>query len=470
MGKSSIKRNFLFNAIYQILAMFVPLVTTPYVSRVLGVEGIGMFSYSWAIAQYFLLFVMLGLNNYGNRAIAQVRDEREKLSKRFCEIYGMQVCMGLLVLSLYLLYAVYYAANTKLALIMGFLILSGIFDINWLFFGVEEFKLIVGRNLFIKVLSLILIFSFVKGDNALPIYALVTGLGMLLSQLALFPFVKRYVDFSIPRLTSIIPHIKPNLVLFLTVIAVSVYTIINKIILGFVTSPTEVGLYESAMKIIAIPTMIVTALGTVMLPRMSHMIAMQRTGQEALLSKSFLFAIFISSLLAFGIMGVSKTFVPLFYGPGFEKCVELYLILLPTCIVFSLGNVVRTQVLIPRGMDKIYVVSGIMGAVINLGINVVLIPWWGAIGAAIGTFFTESVVAAYQLFMGRKHIHLSAYRGVIMAILLAGVLMFGGIFFVNIPLENALAVLGIKILMGALIYVVSLGLLLLRMRINPLKI
>lgn len=466
MAKSSIKSNFLFNAAYQILSMFVPLVTTPYVSRVLGVDGIGLFSYTFAIAQYFLLFVMLGLNNYGNRAIARVRDDKETLSRTFSEIYGMQILGGSLVILVYGLYVAFFSEQPLLSLTMGLLVLSGLFDINWFFFGVEEFKLIVVRNFFIKVISLVLIFTFVKGPHALLFYSFVTVFGILLSQIALFPFLKKYISFSLPKVKDIIPHIKPNLTLFLTVIAVSIYTIINKIILGFVTTPAEVGLYESAMKIISVPTMIVTALGTVMLPRMSNLIANDNGEHEALLSKSFIFAIFISSAMAFGIMGISKLFVPLFYGPGFEKCADLYLILLPTCIAFALGNVVRTQVLIPRGMDRIYVTSGFMGAAVNVCINLVLIPIWGSIGAAIGTLFTETTVAAYQLMMGRRYIHLMKYAKVIAAIIISGISMFCALYFVEFTLVSTLATLIVKILFGVVVYGVCLGGLVVAMRVK----
>ena len=232
------------------------------------------------------------------------------------------------------------------------------------------------------------------------------------------------------------------------------------------TTPAEVGLYESAMKIISVPTMIVTALGTVMLPRMSNLIANDNGEHEALLSKSFIFAIFISSAMAFGIMGISNLFVPLFYGPGFEKCADLYLILLPTCIAFALGNVVRTQVLIPRGMDRIYVTSGFMGAAVNVCINLILIPIWGSIGAAIGTLFTETTVAAYQLMVGRKYIHLMKYTRVITAIIISGIIMFCSLYFVEFTLASTLVTLIVKILLGVVVYGVCLGGLVVAMRVK----
>lgn len=458
MNKSSIKKNFLFNASYQLLSIFVPLVTTPYVSRVLGVEGIGFFSYAFAIAQYFMLFILLGLNNYGNRIIAQLRNDKKQLSQCFSEIYGMQLIVGLFVFCLYLLYSIFFSENENLSLVMAILVFSSILDINWFFFGIEEFKLIVFRNFIIKIGTLILIFLFVKGENALFIYAFVNVLSALFSQIVLFPFLRKYISFTLPSLIGILKHIRPNLVLFLTVIATSIYNIINKIILGYVTTPIEVGLYESSLKIIAIPTLLITALGTVMLPKMSNLIANNDTTNEALLAKSFVFALFVSSILAFGIMGVSQEFVPIFYGIGYEKCAELLLILLPTGIFFAIGNVIRTQVLIPRSMDKIYVISGFLGASVNLSINLILIPYYGAIGAAVGTLFTEVSVSLFQLYKGKKYLYIRQYVTLMLSFLSSCIIMFFILYYFNFN-EDVFLNLLFKIIVGVLVYFSSLFLL-----------
>ncbi|KGQ41812.1 flippase [Gallibacterium anatis] len=458
MSKSSIKKNFLFNVSYQLLSVFVPLATTPYVSRVLGVEGVGIFSYTFAIAQYFMLFILLGLNNYGNRTIAQIRNNKEQMSKCFSEIYGMQLIVGVFIFCLYLVYSIFFSENERLSLLMSILVFSSILDINWFFFGIEEFKLIIVRNFIIKLGSLISVFLFVKGENALYIYAFVNVLSILFSQVALVPFLRKYIFFTLPSLTGILKHIKPNLILFLTVIATSIYNIINKIILGYVTTPIEVGLYESSLKIVAIPTLLITALGTVMLPRMSNLVANNDTGYEQLLAKSFVFALFISSVIAFGIMGVSKEFVPIFYGKGYEKCVELFLILLPTGIFFAIGNVIRTQVLIPRSMDKIYVISGFLGAGVNLLINLILIPYYGAIGAAIGTFFAEAFVSLFQLYKGRKYLYINQYTTLIISFLLSGIVMFFLIFCFDFKADIWLNFL-FKIIIGIIVYFFSLFLL-----------
>ena len=148
---SSAKKNFIYSSIYQVLVLVLPLITTPYVSRIFGAENLGVYSYTNTIAQYFVIFAMLGLNNYGNRAVAMARDNQDELDAVFSEIYTMQVVTGILSLVLYLVYALIIAREYKVySMILTLYVLSAVFDINWLFFGLEKFKLTVTRNSIIK--------------------------------------------------------------------------------------------------------------------------------------------------------------------------------------------------------------------------------------------------------------------------------------------------------------------------------
>ena len=269
---SSIKKNFLYNSLYQILVMFIPLITTPYISRVLGAQGVGTYSYAYSIANYFVLFIMLGLNNYGNRTIARVRDNEKKLSKTFWSIYALQLFLGIIINIIYVGYSFFISSNIYISLSMFFYVLSATFDINWLFFGLEKFKLTIIRNTTIKILTTICIFWFVNTSKDIVVYCLIMTSGMLLSQLLLWPYVIKKIKVYRPNFQDISKHIKPNLILFITVIAVSLFNIMDKIMLGIMTTKVEVGFYESSQKIIAIPTALITSLGTVMLPRMSNMV------------------------------------------------------------------------------------------------------------------------------------------------------------------------------------------------------
>lgn len=456
--KSSIKSNFIFNLLYQILCLFVPLITTPYISRILGVSGIGTYSYYFTISQYFGLFIMLGINNYGNRLVAINKDDSFALSKKICEAYSLQFLLGIIVIFSYFIYLQEFSTNKIMSLIMVIQIISYMVDINWLFWGLEEFKLIICRNFFIKLFSTVFIFSIVNKSDDLYLYSIIIAGSNLVSSLLLFPYIRKNIFWVRPTIKGIFSHLRPNLSLFVTVIAIGIYNILNKILLGTFSNTSEVGYYESVIKIWGIPMMAVSALGTVMLPRMSYLLAHNKIDEDnnTLLFKSFIFAFFLSTSLSLGIMGVSDVFVPWFFGKGFEKCIILILIIFPSCIFLAMGNVIRTQILLPRQMDCIYIVSTCIGAVVNIIISLVLIPYYGAIGAAIATLFTESSVCLYQLSKTYSYLQLSKYYKILLSILLSGIIMFFIEIFIKISMTSLIFLLIEKVLAGIIVFFVSL--------------
>lgn len=454
---NSIKKNLFYNSSYQILQIIIPLITTPYLTRVLGASGLGDYSYYYTIAAYFVLFIMLGLNNYGNREIAKVRDDRQELSKNFWNIYAMQLIMGILVSVLYLVFVALFAREKIISIILMFYVISGILDINWFYFGLEQFKLITIRNTIIKLLTTICIFMFVKSNQDLYIYTLIMAAGMLLSQVVLWLQIFKYISFVFPTPKEIVKHIKPNCVLFITVIAVSVFKLMDKIMLGFMSSTAQVGYYEAAEKIILIPTALITSLGTVMLPRMSNLGTDLAEGKN-LIKKSLFIAMMLSSVLSFGIMGVASVFVPLFYGPGFDVCTYLYYILLPSCLFLAFANVIRTQYLLPSRMDRPYVVSAVLGAVINFTVNYALIPFYGAVGAALATTLSEMVVCFVQVWAVKDKLPIKSYFAMVLPGILLGAFMCAALFFVP-QIGSPFVTLAVKVCTGGVIFIGGLGIL-----------
>lgn len=449
----NIKRNLLYNTAYQILVILIPLVTTPYVSRVLGPQNIGEYSYSYSVASYFVMFIMLGLNNYGNRTIADYKNNKKKLSKTFFSIYVMQLLTGLMVNIIYIIYCFNYSNDIIVSLALGFYVLSGIFDINWFFFGMETFKLTVLRNSIVKLITTISIFLFVKSQDDLLAYCIILSLGTLISQLILWIYVPKYVERVQINLQDVIVHIKPNLYLFLTVIGVSMYKTLAKIMLGSMCSKQELGYFESAEKIVNIPIVLVTSLGTVMLPRMTSLLSNNENNKfSEYIDNSIKFAMLTSSAMCFGIMAVSKSFIPLFYGNGYEKCVYLYLVLLPSCLFLAFGNVIRTQYLLPKKNDRIYIISAFIGAIVNIVINFVLIPIMGSIGAAFSTLAAEISVCVYQASKTRKNLPIRKYIMNSMQYIFSGFVMFIVVFFINIETESLIINLLVKIGIGIAIY------------------
>lgn len=449
---SSIKRNFLYNSAYQLLNILIPLITTPYLTRTLGAEGIGVYSYSYSIAHYFGIFILLGLNTYGCREIAKVRDDNLATSKNFWCIYFLQAGLGAFITALYIVYCIVIAENQEPAVALSLYVLSVALDINWFFFGLEEFRFTTIRNFAIKLLKTVAIFLFVKEKDDAIVYCLIMSVGFAVSAMILWPRLLRCVTFVKPALKDVITHIKPNLLLFGTTISVVMFKYMDKVMLGSMSSLEQLGFYESAEHIISVPTSFITALGTVMLPRMSNSVAIRKNDNHNFLQNSVVFAMFLSSSLCFGIMGVSKEFVPLFYGKGYETCISLYLILLPSCVFLAFANVIRTQYLLPHGMDRVYLKSAIIAAACNITINALLIHRYGAVGTAIGTLIAEIVVCIYQTSKVRKEIPVSKYVYISLPMIVSGFIMFGVVFNIDVNKANLLLALLLKIIIGVVIY------------------
>lgn len=460
--QSSIKINFISNAWYQLTNILVPLITLPYLSRALHAEGLGAYSFAYSVAYYFYMFIKLGLQNYGNRTIAYVRDDKATLSRILFEIYFTQFILGLVMSIIYLLYCVTFAPNKLLAFIFVLHVIAGGIDLTWVMYGLEEFKVTSLRDIITKIMTTILIFSFVKDEEDVWKYALIYCMGFCVNQLIVIPVVSKHIHFVLPSSKGVLSHIIPNLILFLPTIAVSVYKSMDKIMIGVLSTEAELGYYHSCENIIRVPLALITALGTVMLPRMSNMISKgnDNSGVEALFNKSIMFAMFISSSICMGMMTVSKEFVPLYYGKGFEKCIYLFHIILPSCLFLAFANVIRTQYLLPRKKDKQYIISLFTGAGVNLVLNLLLIPRLASIGAAIGTLAAEMVVCVVQAAFVFKEANIGKNIIDSFPFVAAGVVMLLLCRNYTPSIENDILMLVVKIVISAITYLCSLGIIL----------
>ncbi|HFR3154394.1 TPA: oligosaccharide flippase family protein, partial [Streptococcus suis] len=258
--------------------------------------------------------------------------------------------------------------------------------------------------------------------------------------------------FYVPNINEILSHLKPNLFLFFTVLAVSVYKIMAKIMLGVMNSNEQLGFYESSERVIQVPMAFITALGNVMLPKMSNLVVKNKEQSPILIGKSLRFVMLLSSSMSFGIMAVSKEFVPLFYGDGFEICILLFLILLPSCLFLAFSNVFRTQYLLPNQKDSILIQSVFIGAIVNVVINYSLIPSIGAVGAALATLGAEFAVTVHQTFRISKELNTRRYIIEAIFISMLGLPIF--IFLYNLEFHNVSLIYSLftKILIGLLYY------------------
>lgn len=424
----SVRSNFIWNSAYQVVRIATPLITTPYLTRVLGSEPLGVYSYTYTIAMYFTYFVLLGLNQYGNREVAKARENRASLSKVFWSIYLGQVAIGTLVSAFYLLYVAVQSDAMRLCALIWFLwIAAEVADIGWLLYGLEEFKVITIRNVLIRVVVVAGIILLVKQPEDLWIYCLLQAGSFILNSATLWVIARRRIDWYRPSAREITRNIRPSLVLFAPVIAISCYTQLNKIILGSLSGMSQVAFYDNADKVVTIPLTIIQSLGTVLLPRMSNVLAGGDAGEEkaqAYLSESFWLSMLISIGLVFGILGASEVFVPVFFGDGFEACVTLMptlSLIIPAC---ALSSVVGNQFLIPSERDSLYLRSVLAGAVVNIALCLILIPSLSAMGAALATVAAEIVVAGVQMWYARRELPFARYFRRIAPYVLMGAIEF----------------------------------------------
>jgi O-antigen/teichoic acid export membrane protein len=455
----SVVSNFLYNTVYQILRVILPLVTVPYVSRVLRAENLGIYNYTYSIALYFAMAAYLGFENYGNRLIAQNRDDENELNKSFSGAYYFQLMSSTVAIIAYIFFMSFFCKENQIVAWLQILyIASEMFNVSWVYFGLEQFKRTALINVVIRLMSFAAIFMFVKDQNDITVYTAICAGSILISSLALWCGLKRYVKFVKVSFEEIWNYGKGCLILFLPVFVINIYRSMDKIMLGNISTMTEVALYSNADKIVELPYGVIAALGVVMLPRMTNFVA---TGQKELSKKylevSMRFMMFMACGMAFGMMAVGRVFAPVFFGKEFTACGSLIMIMAPMVIVRACANVIRTQYLLPNKRDKDYIVSILIGVVINLVFNSLMIPVWNSGGAAIATLFAESFVAIYQMFVCRKNIPIINYTFRNWFFIVAGFIMFIPVYIYGNYHAASVITLIIQITMGVIIYLVVAG-------------
>lgn len=454
---SKIKTNILYNMAYQVLVLIVPLITSPYISRVLSVKGIGIFSYVSSVAYYFFVLVTMGLANYGNRCIAKQRDNKVSRSKTFWSIYYMQIVIGLCTTAVYIFYVLFISEQSyKIYFLIYILyILGACLDINWFFFGMEEFKFTTIRNSIIKILTVISVFLFVKNENALIAYFLIIAGSTLLSNLILWTKVNHFVDYYKPTFKECIMHVKPNLILFIPILAMSIYRVMDKIMIKELSGIIQNGYYENADRIITISLTAFSAIATVMMPAISNMVAKKDDFEIKKIFYDMMQVVnFISIAMMFGLMAISIEFAPLFFGSDFIETGYLLIGLAPTIFLSGWKNVVRSQYLIPYEKDNIYVISLVVGALVNVIINFIFIPKYGARGAVIGTIAAELIGFIIQTYATTNYI--SVKKIIMQSIIFvpAGVVMMLIISYILRVLPYSLFSILLIVLVGGIIYLV----------------
>lgn len=392
-----LKGNLSLNILYNLLSVIVPFITAPYLGRVLGVTSVGQYTYVFSIASYFVMFGLLGISNYGTRAIAQVREDRERRSQVFWETYSMQFLTGLAAVVFFLLYILIRGIDGgTLFLIMMPFVASSFLEVAWYCSGMEQFKRIVLRNALIKALNLVLILTLVKTPDHLVRYCVIMSVCYFLSSVILWPSILGEVGH--PRLFIPVSneHFKSNLLLFVPILATSIYQVMDKIMIGALADKDQLAFYEYADKIITIPAMIYVAMGSVMLSRISNLTGKgDQEGSVGLLSEAMGLTILIASFFVALVGGTSDELVQVYYGANFNPSAPVLLLLLPVVFLAGWNQALRMQYVIPKDLNRVYIVSTFLGAGINLILNLLLIKRYGAYGATVGTIAAYLAIAVY---------------------------------------------------------------------------
>lgn len=454
----NIKKNLFYQIIYQILLILVPLVTTPFISRVLGPELIGEHTFVFSIVSYFVMFAMLGINNYGPEIISKNRDNKSKLSQLFSNLFFAHFIFSVLAIVAYFIYILASnPSNIWLYVIQSIYLFSSLVEVNWFFVGIEKIKFTAIKSSVIKILTTILIFVFVRNKDSLWVYALILAGSAIINQIVFWPNLHKYINFVKPDFKEALKLSVPLLRLFIPVIAVSLYKTMDKLMIGWLCSSdsmTQLGFYENAEKILSIPLGIISGLGVVMLPRMSYFVETKSNDQISKYINASITLIFVLLIpCSAGLISVSDLFVPLYFGESFIGSIPILQILSLTIVFVGCSNVLRTQILIPFDYHRQYTIAVIVGAVVNIICNLVLIPIYSAIGAAIGTLVAEIVVFSLQSIMVKNvaktfNMYMKKMPFFCFAIVMCKILSM-----VSIPLSSSILILVIKIGLGTFIYV-----------------
>lgn len=453
MGR--LKSNILYNLTYQILNIILPLITMPYLSRVLGVDGIGTYAFVFSVCYYFYIVVALGLANYGNRAIAQVKGDRAMVSKTFWSIYFMQLATGILVVVAYIVYLLFFVQESFKLYFISFspFVISAVFEISWFFFGLTEFKFTAIRSCVIKIISVMAVFLFVKTENDLVTYFLIMAATHFVNNSILWTRVRQFSDFYRPNIREVVVHIRPNLVLFTATLALNIYRVIDKIMIKEISGVTQNGYYENADNIIQAALTAFSAVAIVMMPAVSNMVARGKQKEtRILLRDSMQASMFLGFGMVFGLIAVGQVFAPIFFGAAYDETGVLIQLLAVTVVIAGWTTVIRSQYIIPHEQDKVYAAALVAGAVMNVICNLIFIPIYRARGAVIGTIAAELMSFAIQTAVAAKDIDVPQLLkdGCIFAVPGAGMAVIVSAFlhYVNHNLFTLLA----AILIGVLTY------------------
>lgn len=402
------KINYIYSTFYQILSIVLPLVTTPYVSRILSVDSIGIYSFTGSIISYFVLFVSFSFQTYGQREVAYQKNDRVKISIIFFEIQIKKMIFTLLA---YVLFAIFLFGTSKykeMYLIQSISIAAAFFDITYLFQGMEQFRLTVIRNTIVKLAGLFLILILVKKPSDIYLYTIIQTGTVLFGNLSLWLYLPRFISFKYFKMTKISHGLVELFQLFIPVLSIQLYYTIDKTMLGMTSNGmTENGYYEQAIKIIRLCQNMMGAMGSVLLSSIPRMLV--NSGKDAVkdtINHAIKLNLFIAAPITMGLIGIADVMVPWFLGTGYEKSATLICIFAPMTLLSAVSMIIGNGILLPLRRQNCLTMATVGAMIFNIIFNIILIPQFGAGGAALASVGSEIVTLIIQGFFAKEYIDL----------------------------------------------------------------
>ena len=446
-------KNYAYNLSYQLLVIILPIITTPYVTRVFSSTDLGTYGYFNSIVTYFILLATLGVANYGTKEIS---GHRKDIWKNFWGIYTLQLGATVLSITLYIIMCLFFPfMQNPVAYILGLSLVSKGMDISWLFQGLEDFRKITVRNITVKLVGVISIFLFIKSANDLYLYVFLLTIFELLGQLSMWLPAREFIGKPHFDLSYAKRHLKPVILLFLPQIAISLYVTLDRTMLGALASTKDVGIYDQALKLVNILLTLVTSLGSVMLPRVANLLS---TGDHKAVNKMHQMSFLIYNLVIFpiiaGMLIVNDDFVQFFLGQDFQDAKYAIAIMIFRMFFIGWTNIMGIQILIPHNKNKEFMISTTIPAIVSVGLNLLLLPKLGYIGAAIVSVLTEALVWAIQLNFTRNYLKEVPLFASTVKIIGASALMYGVLFVVK-TLVNFTPVINVMVFatIGVVLYI-----------------
>lgn len=408
---TSHKKNFIYNLILTISQVVFPLISFPYVARIIQPEGVGLISLVDTITSYIILIAALGIPIYGVREVAILKKDPNKLSAFIIEVLIIHLILTLTALLIYFSVIPLLDVldlNKSLIFLGAFSIFSNVFSIEWYYKGIEDFKFITIRSLIVRFLATLLIFYFVKEKNDISLYYSILVISTVCSAVINFSYAFNKINLKLNRkIIFLKKHIKPLFYIFSSIAFVSIYTLFDTVFLGSISGEKAVGIYSTGLKIARIPMLFMGTLSTVFLPKLSeHFRNNEIETYNGILNKSLNFVISFGIPLIFLITAISNKIVLIFAGELFVESAVILNILSPLCLIVGLSSLFGLQILTPMSKDKYLTYAVFAGMVSSLGLNSVLIPMYSEIGAAISNILSEIIVLYFTYFFSRKFVQI----------------------------------------------------------------